>query len=110
MVLSGVLSLPIRLREANRYIRLAGGRLRLTREPRIDPMIDLLMYKLSQLALHEIAVILVYPAFWLWMIIDCKRYEPRKVLWMIILFIPLGVCAYYIRRVKRRLKAADDRG
>ena len=65
-------------------------------------MIELLMHRLSQLAPHQIAVLLAYPAFWLWMIIDCKRHEPRKVLWMIILFVPFGVCAYYIHRVVRR--------
>ncbi|QDV21455.1 hypothetical protein Pan153_61430 [Gimesia panareensis] len=49
-------------------------------------------------------------AFWIWMLIDCLKYEPssgnEKIIWVLIMvFLPaLGSLLYYIVRRPERIK------
>ena len=68
-------------------------------------MVDEVLFRLSRLGLHEILILAAYPLFWLWLVLDCWKHEPRKAPWMIVLLIPFGACAYYVHRIRRRSRA-----
>jgi len=51
------------------------------------------------LSLHEFLILLGYTLFWIWTIVDCVLYEPRKFIWLPVLIVPFGVSAYVILRV-----------
>lgn len=62
------------------------------------------------LFLFSLAFTILYFAFWIWMLIDCLKYEPSegndKIIWavVIILLQALGALLYYIVRRPERIK------
>lgn len=62
------------------------------------------------LFLFSLAFTVLYFVFWIWMLIDCLKYEPSegndKIIWavVIILLQALGALLYYIVRRPERIK------
>lgn len=62
------------------------------------------------LFLFSLAFTILYFVFWIWMLIDCLKYEPSegndKIIWavVIILLQALGALLYYIVRRPERIK------
>lgn len=59
---------------------------------------------LMNLAGPEMVILLPLTVFFLWMFVDCIRFEPEKVKWILVLLIvPLGSVAYYFDRKRKRV-------
>jgi hypothetical protein len=62
------------------------------------------------LFLFSLAFTVLYFVFWIWMLIDCLKYEPSegndKVIWAIVIILlqALGALLYYIVRRPERIK------
>ena len=62
------------------------------------------------LFLFSLAITVLYFVFWIWMLIDCLKYEPSegndKVIWAIVIILlqALGALLYYIVRRPERIK------
>lgn len=80
---------------------------------------------MPSLGVHELACVFIFlplclgtTAFWIWMLIDCLKYEPpgsnEKLIWVLVILFGhlLGAVIYYfVRRVERlRLAGAGVPG